>query len=171
MPSQQTEQKHIIGYDVMGCPMTYDPGADLSDPYVTKVNVIFDPETGSTHPDYSERVNLVELIQTYKDQCGMTMAMRLIKQGVDPAVFADDGQHSGDATAPTLQSAQSIANAAIQKEAQVAALREALGLPSNAAELGDDVLSTLVAKVIEEKYPNIIKQQPAASGTKDGGAE
>lgn len=166
--SQQIEKQHITGYDPMGCPMTYDPGVDCHVDYMVKLNVIFHPETGTTEPDESEMVNLTEVIQTYKGQCGMELARKLIAQGVDPATFADDGQHSGDATSPTLQSAQAIANAAIQQQVTVEQIRQALGLPTNAETLDDSTLSTLVEKIIKEKYPNII-QQPNASG-EDGGA-
>lgn len=159
-----------IKYDPMGIPIRPVASLDLDVKYMSKLGVTFDPATGSTKPDTSEQVDLDALIQTYKGQCGMELAKRLIKQGVDPATFADDGKHSGDVTHPSLQSAQDIANAAIQAGISVEEIAKAFGIPANGAQLDDETLGTLVSKYIAEHYPNIIKQ-PEASGTNDGGAE
>lgn len=120
----------------------------------------FDPETGSTSPDESNVINLVELTQTYRDQCGMELARRLLSNGMaTPGQFADDGKHSGDATLPGLESAQAAANAAIAAERNVAAMLGQLGLDKNALTLTEEQLSSLISKTIAEKFPQLIQQQ------------
>lgn len=168
MQSNQTTKE--LKLDPMGHVIRPIAGLKSTQRYICDPTVIVDPATGSTKPDYSNKIDLVALIQTYKDQCGMELAKRLIKQGVDPAVFADDGKHSGDVTDPTLQSPQAIANAALANAEAVAQIKKALGLPDNANALSEEQLSTLVGKVIAEKYPNLI--QPASpEAPKKGDAE
>lgn len=158
---QQNQTANTPKLDPMGHVIRPIAGRPCNDRFMVNLKVVVNPETGHTHPDESDKVDLVALIQTYKDQCGMELAKRLIKQGVDPAVFADDGKHSGDVTDPTLQSPQAIANAALGNAEAVAQIKKALGLPDNANALSEEQLSTLVSKVIAEKYPNLI--QPASS--------
>lgn len=127
---------------------------------LVQYGVKFDPSTGSTTPDESNIIDVVELIQSYRDQCGMELARRLLKNGMAmPADFADDGKHSGDATMPGLESAQAAANAAIAAEKNVAAMLDQLGLNQNALTLTEEQLSALISKTISEKFPQLIQKQ------------
>lgn len=126
---------------------------------LVQLGVKFDPSTGSTTPDESNVVDLVELTQSYKDECGMELAQRLLKNGLAmPGDFADDCQHSGDATLPGLESAQAAANAAIAAEKNVAAMLEQFGLNEKALTLTEEQLSAIISKTISEKFPQLIQQ-------------
>lgn len=59
-------------------------------------SVDVDHDTGSTIPVVVEEQDLDALTQTFKDQCGMAVALRLIAQSGDGSMFADDGKHSAD---------------------------------------------------------------------------
>lgn len=125
-----------------------------------QLGVKFDPATGSTSPDESNIIDLVELTQTYKDQCGMELAKRLLKNGMaTPEQFQDDGKHSGDATLPGLESAQAAANAAIAAEKNVEAMLQQLGMDKNVLTLSEDQLSALISKTISEKFPQLIQHK------------
>lgn len=126
---------------------------------LVQLGVKFDPATGSTTPDESNIIDLVELTQTYKDQCGMELANRLLKNGLATAAdFKDDGKHGFDATLPGLESAQAAANAAIQAEKNVSAMLGQLGLDKNALTLSEEQLSAIISKTISEKFPQLIAQ-------------
>lgn len=127
--------------------------------FIINLKVKFDPETGSTTPDESDKVDLVDLIQTYKDQCGMELAQRLLRTGqADPSQFADDGKHSGDVP-EGYDNPQTLANAALVAKGNADVLAQALGLPDNAATLSDEQLAAIIGKTIMEKYPNLIKKE------------
>lgn len=135
------------------------PTRELNERYMVDLKVKFDPETGATVPDESDLIDLEALIQTYKDQCGMELAQKLIKTGqAQPEDFKDDGKRSGEV--PTeLETAQGRANAALAATAHAEALAKGLDLPKDAAKLTDDQLTAIIAKTIQEKYPDIIKKE------------
>lgn len=141
-----------------------DPGLDLGRRDFIKLKVKFDPKTGSTTPDESEVIDLYELTQTYRDQCGMELAQKLIKNGLAmPGDFADDGQHSGDVSAPVFESVQAAANAAIAAQQKTESMLQELGLNPSALQLNEEQLSAIVSKTIAEKFPQLIKQQETPS--------
>lgn len=149
-----------IERDFLGNPVRepiFTPG---NQPYMIDVKVTFDPETGSTTPDESNKVDLVALIQTYKDQCGMELAKKLLKNGqADAADFADDGKHSFELP-EDLDTAQGRANAAILARAQAEAFAEKFGVPAG-VNLSEEQLAAIIAKTIETKYPDLIKKEEA----------
>lgn len=70
---------------------------DLSNPFVPEWGLEYDKETGSTRPVITGKLDFVEAIQTFKDQCGVEAAMRDVATGRRTAAsVADDGQHGGD---------------------------------------------------------------------------
>lgn len=120
-------------------------GVDLSDSRVDEYGLELDKETGSTHPVVTGQVDIDEVVQSYKDQCGMVMAMRLIQSGqVDPMAFADDGQHGADCSFPTdLNTSAMLANMS-DEEAQ--ALAAKLGIENYKA---DDINALVDARIKE----------------------
>lgn len=137
--------------------LTYVPRpVDARNPFLVDLKVKFDPKTGATIPDESNKINLDELIQTYKDQCGMEMAQKMLRQGLaQKGDFADDGKHSADIPAE-LDTAQSRANLAVKCKGQADALAEALGVN---ATMSEEQLTAIIAKTIQEKYPGLIKKE------------
>lgn len=137
-------------------------GTAANDPYMANLGVKVN-EDGTVEPDESNLVNLDELIQTYKDQCGMNMALRLIKLGqLDPASLADDGKHGGDMSKmPTTP--QEIANAAIMAKLNVDAIRAELGLPAD-VEIPQESLDRFVSAYIQANLDKFVKPT-------EGGAE
>jgi len=152
------KQPKEIKRDAFGVIIFESEDQDCSKRTMINLGVKFDPATGSTTPDESDVIDLVDLIQTYKDQCGVEMAQKLIKTGQAlPEDFADDGKHSGDSTLPQFQSPQALANAAVQSQAATKQILDALGLNESAIKLSDDQLTSIVEKVIAEKFPDIYK--------------
>lgn len=132
--------------------------SDCSDKYMINLKVKVN-EDHSVSPDESDKVDLDALIQTYKDQCGMEMAQRLIKLGqAQPGDFADDGQHSVDCT-KLPQSTQEAANMAVAAGKQTEALRKKFGLPN--ADLDGDQLEAMLNAYFS-KHPEFIKQPAPA---------
>lgn len=69
---------------------------------IKQFGVEVDKNTGDTNIVITGELDLVELIQSYKDSCGLEYCQKLIKQGlVSEDAFADDGRHSVDASYPT----------------------------------------------------------------------
>lgn len=147
-----------IKRDILGNVVREPIPTPANDPYMIDLKVAFDPATGSTKPDESNKVNLVELIQTYREQCGMELAKKLIKNGqATQADFADDGQHSGEVPAD-LDTAQGRANAEIAARAQVEALAAKYGIPTGVS-LTEEQLAAIISKTIESKFPDLVKKQ------------
>lgn len=154
MPEQEIKR------DFLGNVVREPIPTPANDPWMIDLKVEFDPATGSTKPDESNKVNLVELIQTYRDQCGMELAKKLIKNGqATQADFADDGKHSFDVPAD-LETAQGRANAVLAAQAQTQALAEKYGIPVGVS-LSEEQLAAIISKTIESKYPDLIKKEEA----------
>lgn len=137
-------------------------GTAANDPYMANLGVKV-TDDGTVLPDESNLVNLDELIQTYKDQCGMELALRLIKLGqMDPASLADDGKHGFDArTVPDTP--QGIANAAILSKLNVDAIRSELGIPEG-ADIPQEALDRFVSAYIQANLDKFVK--PTEGGDK-----
>lgn len=130
------------------------------------LKVKFDPKTGKTTPDESQKIDLVELIQTYKDQCGMELAKKLIRTGqVPPDAFKDDGKHSYDASI-IPETAQARDNAANAQKAQVDAMASALGIPADYGKLTDDQLTTFIKEYISRNESKFVKPATAVEESK-----
>lgn len=137
------------------------PATKAVEPFMPDLKVKFDPKTGATTPDESNLINLDELIQTYKDQCGMELAKKMLANGLaTQADFADDGKHSGNVPS-NLETAQGRANAAVKAGATTDALAKALGVN---ASMTEEQLAAIIGKVIQEKYPEIIKTEVKNDG-------
>lgn len=132
-----------------------------NDPYMANLKVKVN-EDGTVSPDECDLVNLDEVSQTYRDQCGMEMAKRLIKLGqIDPQSLADDGKHSYDGT-KVPEGRQAIDNAAIASGKQVDAAKAALGIPDG--ELTQDQLDAIVKGYIEKHLDQFVKTTPSEGG-------
>ena len=101
-------------------------------------------EDGTVVPDESNLVDLYALIQTYKDQCGMEAAKRLLQTGErSPEDFADPRNIQYDDSA-IPETPQDRANAAVQANAQVDAVKAKYGIDPN-------------QDMTQEQFENIIK--------------
>lgn len=145
--------------DLNGVPIRDVEAQALDKRMMVQLKVKFNAETGSTEPDESDTIDLVEMTQTYKDQCGVEAAIRLIKTGqATPSQFADDGKHSLDLMGVPDNAADLVA-ACMRSEEAVKILRDKFGIPENAANLTDDQLSSLIGKKVEEVLGNYIVKQ------------
>lgn len=131
MESQKKTAIDAFGVVVSSLPE--DKGVDCSDAKLIKYKVVLDEDApGNTKVVQDGYTDLKELIQSYRDQCGLTAMRNLIARGVDPATFADDGQHSGDACVPdNLNDAYRASLASAEKRAQ---MNSKVGLAPDATE-------------------------------------
>lgn len=114
----------------------------------------------SAVPDESNKIDLVKLIQTYKDQCGMEMARKLIKIGqVPPDAFADDGKHSFDCS-NVPSTPQDVANALVRANNNVDAMRKEFNIP--VGDINGEQLEAILNAYFS-KHPEFI-QQPKKEG-------
>lgn len=129
-----------------------------NDPFMANLKVKVNGD-GTVSPDESDLVNLDEMIQTYRDQCGMEMAIRLIKLGqIDPQSLADDGKHSYDGT-KVPDGRQAIDNAAIAAGEKVEAAMSEFGIPDG--NVSDEQLDALIGKYIEKHLDKYVQAKPA----------
>lgn len=120
-------------------------------------------DDGSVVPDQSQTIDLDALIQTYKDQCGMELAKRLIATGQATEVdFRDDCKHSGDIRELPV-SAQSRANAAVTAAANTAAMADELGVR---ADMDEEQLTAIIQQYIQ-KNPDKFKFEPKKEGAEE----
>lgn len=113
-------EKKIDAFGIVG----FEPslGVKADEKFLDQFDIEFDKETGNTKVVKVGKINLVEQIQTYKDDCGLELMKKMLAQGTDPAVFADDGSHGGDTTLPhDLNTAYAVAQEAKAKADAVAA--------------------------------------------------
>lgn len=109
-------------------------------------------EDGTVVPDESNLVDLDAMVQTYKDQCGMEAAKRLLQTGEKtPADFKDPGIQYDDTVIP--QSAQDRANAAVAAKEQADAVKAKYGI-----EPGQEMT--------QEQFENVVKSYIAANPDK-----
>lgn len=129
----------------------------LSENYIIDLKVNFDPKTGKAIPDESDKKDLVALIQTYKDQCGVEAMKRLIKTGqAQPEDFSDDGK-SGMDTTIVPDTAQGRANLAAAAAQQTDQIKQNLNLPDDANNMTDEQLTALIKGYIEKNPDKFIK--------------
>lgn len=104
------------------------------------------PDSGNTRPVIKETIDMPELINSYKDQCGMEYMLRLVQSGqISMASLRDDGTGSGDFTGPdNINDAYRAAQAAKVQGDQVA---KALGIENY---MDEKDLDALVAKKVAE---------------------
>lgn len=117
-----------------------------------------DKETGNTKIVETGTVDLRELINSYKDQCGMAYARQLLKTGaVSPEAFCDDGRHGADVSVmpDNLNDSYRLALAAKENGDRVAAdlgIHEDYMTASDVTKLVQDaVQAALAAKSQEAK--------------------
>lgn len=161
MSTEVKEEKKVVAKPVVyvnAFVQGYDPNEhqffapQAEKDVIIKLKLDFDPKTGSTTPNEDEKIDLVPLIQSYKDQCGMEYVQKLLRTGyATPDKFADDGKHGGDATLPTdINDASRLARKAASGESKLA---KALGIDLEKATEED------IAKRIAEIYGAMNKQE------------
>lgn len=86
---------------------------------IAQFDLVFDKETGSTHVEQKDPLDLDAQIQTYKDQCGLDFALLQMKRGLaTPEQFAAvPGDYGDTSTLPdnindAYQAAQAAKKAA-----------------------------------------------------------
>lgn len=108
---------------------------------------------GNVTPDESNLVDLDALIQTYKDQCGMELAKKMLNLGqATPEDFADDGKGSYDSSM-IPETPQDRANAAVAAKAQADAVKQKFGIPID-------------QDLTQEQFENLIKSYISANPEK-----
>lgn len=146
-------------------PYKYDPSKrtkmKCDDIYLIKLGVKVDQETMRTVPDESDKVNLVQLIQSYKDSVGVDAILRGIESGqIDPASIADDGSMSGD-----IADLPDNLNDAYQRNlAKDAAIQEiAAGLGIDPSTINADNYSQVVTEAIAARIKAAQEPTPAVN--------
>lgn len=101
--------------------------------------------TGDTKVNVDDKIDLVELIQSYKDQCGIEFMLNQMKIGVvTPSSICDDGQHSGDASIYPDNAADAY-QAALKANEQKKELAKQLGIPVE--DLTEENIAAKVAEI------------------------
>lgn len=87
----------IVKYTPFGTPIRKFKGVNCNVRTVPQFGLVLDKETGTTHIEAKDPLDLHALIQTFRDQCGMTAAQNLIKRGLaEPEDFAAKPGDYGD---------------------------------------------------------------------------
>lgn len=119
-------------------------------------------EDHTVSPDESDLVDLDAMTQTYKDQCGMEAAKRLLKLGqAQPSDFADDGKGNYDASV-IPETPQARANAAVVAGVQLDAVKAKYGIDPN-AKLTEDQVNAIIKEYIQQNAAQFVK--PSAEQT------
>lgn len=119
-------------------------------------------EDGNVIPDESNLVDLDALIQTYKDQCGMELAKKMLKLGqATPEDFVDDGKGNYDSSA-IPETPQARANAAVAAKAQADAVKQKFGIPTD-QDLTQEQFENLIKSYISANPDKFIKPVEANS--------
>lgn len=121
-------------------------------------------EDGTVIPDESKTVDLDKLTQTYKDQCGMEAAKRLLQTGErTPEDFKDPGMQYDDTIIP--QSAQERANAAVAAKAQADQVKAKFGISPD-QNMTEEQFENLVKSYIAANPDKFVAQQPKTEESK-----
>lgn len=128
----------------------------LDERFLVQPKPVLDPATGETHIDCSDKLDLVELIQSYKDQCGIEFMLKQMKLGVvTPESLADDGQHSGDASMP-LDINDAYRAQLVQAEAKKI-LKDTLGIKD---ELTEENIKARLAEIYgKAEAPKVVAEE------------
>lgn len=128
--------------------------------FIYKYSLEVDEKTHRTTPIVVEKVDICKLVQSYKDECGLEAAMRLIKLGrASPEDFCDDGKHGFDITqVPTF-----AGDALKQLEPgikQADTLKKLLGIPAS-VEINSDNLDSIVSLYVKKKVDETLAASQA----------
>lgn len=86
-----------VKYTPFGTPIRKVKGVKCNVRTIPQFGLVLDKETGTTHLEAKDPLDLHALIQTFRDQCGMTAAQNLIKRGLaDSQDFAAQPGDYGD---------------------------------------------------------------------------
>ena len=130
--NDMADTKKVIQKDAFG--VCYDPsqcgGIDCNQRFVDELGLDLDKETGSTSVVVKGKIDLQEQIEADRDNVGIDAMFRLVAQGrANIAQFADDGQHGGDFTRPTmLAEVGPYMEADSKSRAELKAIAESLGV-------------------------------------------
>lgn len=126
-----------------------------------------DTETHRTIVSVAEKVDLTKLIQSYKDECGVEAALRLIKLGrASPEDFCDDGQHGVDATVfPKFQG--DLLKKLEPGIEQGEELKKELGIPSS-VKVDESNVEELVGLYVKKYFDKIAASANQAESKKEG---
>lgn len=89
-----------LKYTPFGTPIRKVKGVNCNVRTIPQFGLVLDKETGTTYLEAKDPLDLHALVQTFRDQCGMTAAQNLIKRGLaDPNDFAAAPGDYGDTSA------------------------------------------------------------------------
>lgn len=158
------EEKKVFPLDPFGHAYAGDPGVNLWKPTIKQFGIRANHELARLEPtlENMEDIDLYQITQSYKCECGLELMKTLIKTGVaDPGDFQDDGTMSGDDTLPTdINTLSEVLAADGQK---VGKLVQALGGSVEEAIASNDldgyIKNLVAAAVAAQQQP----QQPQQS--------
>lgn len=134
---------------------------DIKKTHIFKYGLKLEKETGTTKPIIAEEIDTDQLIQSYKDTCGLEAAQKMIRSGLaSPEQFADDGKHSGDLTG-VPDYAGDLVRQVQQSNAAAAQVKSALGI-----ENLDGDIEKIVTEAVNKKIAEI--QAQSQEGDKKG---
>lgn len=151
-----------VKYTPFGTPIRKVKGVNCNVRTVPQFGLVLDKETGSTHLEPKDPLDLHALIQTFRDQCGMTAAQNLIKRGLaEPKDFAAVPGDYGDTSAlPDNLNDSYQASLAAQKAAQASGVD--LGLFKSEADI-----KAYVDKMVSEKLKAAEAAKAAQAATSE----
>lgn len=133
-----------------GTPIREVPTTDCSQKELAQFGLELDKETGNTFVVQKEPIDLDELVQSYKDQCGMEQAQLLIARGLaSPEDFAAKPGDYGDTS-----NLPDNLNDAYQAHLKA----ESVGIDLGQFKTEDDI-----QKYVEEAVAAALKAKQAAS--------
>lgn len=114
--------------------------------YLIQYDYALNKETGVFEVKETGKVDLTEIIQSNKENCGLNLALLNIARGADPSVYADDGKHGGDFSGTTNIN-EAYQNALNAKEVAKSVAKE-LGIDDYE---NCENLDEVIAKAVEKK--------------------
>ena len=144
------EKVQEIKVDCFGIPVSEsEKGFLLDEKYMVKPKLVLNKETGSTKVDRSDKVNLEEMIQSYRDQVGVEAIMRMMAKGqIMPGQVADDGKHGLDIS-QFPDNVNEARDAAIVAQAQKKEIAKIFGV--NPKDLTPETFEKVINAAVEKK--------------------
>lgn len=132
---------------------------EATDRFQVEYDAVLNKETGQFETKIVGKTDIVEITQSFKDQCGIEAMKLAIAKGQDPAIFADDGNHGGDFSGrPT--NLNDAYRAALNSQQAAAQILGELGI-DNIPDGAD--IDALISEAIKKK----IEAASASTSTED----
>jgi len=122
------------------------PALKCDDHILEQYDYSLNKETGAFEVTVSGTVDLSEIINSNKDNCGLNLAMLNIARGADPSLYCDDGQHGGDFSKST--NINEAYQDAVKSKEIIDKVAKELGISDLK---GDENLDEVIGKAIAKK--------------------